>query len=183
MQKKEMVEIVDIYGISTGEIVEKETAHDKNLLHKEVGLFIINSNNQVLLQKRSANKRFNPNKWGLCAGHVEAYEENDSAMLRELKEELGVTVNKNDIVHFDTVVRKRELNSHIRYEYYMFLDKDEKDFTIQSEELSEVKWIDFNKYKDMVKNNDSTITWSNNKYYINALKKLEKIIEEHSKRK
>ena len=66
----ELIKIVDKFGNFTGKIIDKEEAHDKNLLHNEVGIFIINNNKQVLLQKRSATKRFSPNKWGLCAGHV-----------------------------------------------------------------------------------------------------------------
>ena len=38
--------------------MDKEEAHDKNLLHNEVAVFIINDKKQVLLQNRSANKRW-----------------------------------------------------------------------------------------------------------------------------
>jgi isopentenyldiphosphate isomerase len=181
MTRKELIEIVDKNGNSTGEILEKELAHDRNLLHKEVGLFIINSNNQVLLQKRSANKRIKPNIWGLCAGHVDAYEDNLVAMHRELKEELGFDANKNDIIPFDIVLKENESNSHIGYRYYMFLDRDVKDFIIQEEELSEVKWIDFIEFKNMVINNNPNITFSNNKDNINTINKLEEIIRKHNK--
>lgn len=58
----ELIEIVDRNGNFTGQIIDKEEAHDKNLLHNEIAVFIINDKNQVLLQKRSANKRFDPNK-------------------------------------------------------------------------------------------------------------------------
>jgi 8-oxo-dGTP pyrophosphatase MutT (NUDIX family) len=128
------------------------------------------------LQKRRATKRFNPNKWGLCAGHVEAYEDNKTAVLRELKEEIGVIANKEDVTYLYTVVKERESNSHITYGYYMFLDRDEKDFIIQEEELSEVKWIDFKKFKNMVISNNPSITFSNNKDNMDMIEALEKII-------
>ena len=38
----ELIEIVDENGDFTGQIMDKEEAHDKNLLHNEVGIFIIN---------------------------------------------------------------------------------------------------------------------------------------------
>ena len=78
----ELIQIVDKNGNFTGQVMDKEEAHDKNLLHNEVGIFIINDDGKVLLQKRSANKRFSPNKWGLCAGHVDAYETLEEAALR-----------------------------------------------------------------------------------------------------
>ena len=59
----ELLDIVDENGKLTGEVMEREKVHDLNLLHWEIAVFIVNKNNQVLLQKRSPNKRFNPNKW------------------------------------------------------------------------------------------------------------------------
>ena len=89
----ELIEIVDENGNFTGQVMDKEEAHDKNLLHNELGIFIINDKKEILLEKRSANKRFNPNKWGLCAGHVDAYETLEEAALREIKEEVGLDVS------------------------------------------------------------------------------------------
>lgn len=47
----ELIQIVDENGRFTGEIMDKEEAHDKNLLHNEVATFIINDNKQILLKK------------------------------------------------------------------------------------------------------------------------------------
>lgn len=96
----ELIQIVDKNGNFTGQIMDKEEAHDKNLLHNEVAAFVINDKGQVLLQKRSANKRFNPNKWALCAGYVDAYESLENAILREIKEEIGIGINPNELVPF-----------------------------------------------------------------------------------
>lgn len=93
----ELIQIVDKQGNFTGQIMDKEEAHDKNLLHNEIAVFIINDNNQVLLQKRSTNKRFNPNKWGLCSEHVDAYESLQDATLRELKEEVGLNISNEEL--------------------------------------------------------------------------------------
>ena len=64
----EIIEIVDENGIFTGEMMSREEAHTKNLLHNEIAVFIINNKKQLLLQKRSANKKFNLNKWGGMCG-------------------------------------------------------------------------------------------------------------------
>ena len=37
----ELIQIVDENGNFTGQIIDKEEAHDKNLLHNEVAAFII----------------------------------------------------------------------------------------------------------------------------------------------
>ena len=156
----ELIQIVDENGNFTGQIIDKEEAHDKNLLHNEVAAFIINDKKQVLLQKRSANKRFNPNKWALCAGHVDAYESLEDAILREIKEEVGLDISKDDLHQFgEREFTIRDSNSHITYFYYIRSNLNEKDFVIQKEELSEVKWFDIDDVIEMIKKNDSSIVF------------------------
>ncbi len=156
----ELIQIVDKNGNFTGQIMDKEEAHDKNLLHNEVAAFVINDKGQVLLQKRSANKRFNPNKWALCAGHVDAYESLENAILREIKEEIGIDINPNELVPFgEREFTIRNSNSHITYFYYVKSNLNEEDFIIQKEELSEVKWFDIDQVIEMIKSKDESIVF------------------------
>src|SRR5437868_14436701 len=48
-------------------------------------------NGTVLLAKRSAGRRAYPNRWSFPGGHVEAGESLHDALIRELREEIGVT--------------------------------------------------------------------------------------------
>lgn len=148
----ELIEIVDENGNYTGQVMDKEEAHDKNLLHNEVGIFIINDKQEILLQKRSANKRFNPNKWGLCAGHVDAYETLEEAALREIKEEVGLDVSIEELIPYgEKEVTIKDSNSHITYFYYVKCNKKEDEFIIQEEELSKVKWFNIDEIIMMIK--------------------------------
>ena len=148
----ELIEIVDENGNFTGQIMDKEEAHDKNLLHNEVGIFIINDDGKVLLQKRSANKRFSPNKWGLCAGHVEANESLENAALREIKEEVGLDITSKELISYgEREITISDSNSHITYFYYIRCNKKENEFAIQTEELSEVKWFNIDEIITMIK--------------------------------
>ena len=47
----------------------------------------MNEKGEVLVQKRSANKKQAPNKWGMTAGHVDAGEESMQVAKREVLEE------------------------------------------------------------------------------------------------
>ena len=168
----ELIDIVDKNGNFTGEVMDKEEAHNKNLLHNEVAIFIINDKKQILLQKRNANKRFNPNKWGLCAGHVDSKESLENAALRELREEIGLNLSIRDL----KTLSKREFtigesNSHITYFYYIKSNLDEKDFIIQTEELSEVKWFDINEVIDMINNEDQSIVFKKERLFLFELLK------------
>lgn len=170
----ELIQIVDEKGNFTGEVMDKEEAHDKNLLHNEVAVFIINNQNQILLQRRSANKRFNPNKWALCAGHVDAYESLEDAAIREIKEEIGIDVTKNDLHKYgEKVLSLKESNSHITYFYYIKTNKKENEFKIQVEELSEVRWFDIDKVIDKIINNDNSIVFTEKR--LNLLKGLKEL--------
>ena len=169
----ESIEIVDENGNFTGEVMDKEEAHDKNLLHNEISVFIINDKKQILLQKRSANKRFDQNKWALCAGHVDAYESLEEAAIREIKEEIGLDISKEELIPFgERTILIKETNSHVTYSYYIKCNLKEKDFTIQKEELSEVKWFDIDEVINMIIAHDSTIVFSENR-----LKWFEKLKE------
>lgn len=171
----ELIDIVDKNGNFTGQIMDKEEAHHKNLLHNEVGVFIINDNKQVLLQKRSSNKRFNPNKWALCAGHVDAGESLENAALRELNEEVGISISINDLKPFvEKVFTIRNTNSHITYFYYVKSNLNEKDFVIQKEELSEVKWFDIDKVIEMINNKDNSIAFDTKK--LNLFEQLKSLV-------
>ena len=152
----ELLDIADEYGNLTGEVMDREKVHDLNLLHWEVALFVINDKKQVLLQKRAATKRFNPNKWGLCAGHVDSGESIDASALREIEEEIGLKLSLDDLKVLEKMeIKKRESNSHIVRVYYVICNQE--NFKIQKEELSEVKWFNIDEVINMIKNNDDTL--------------------------
>lgn len=163
----ELIEIVDKDGNATGELIDKEQAHNKNLLHNEVGCLIINGKGQVLLQKRSANKKFDPNKWALCAGHVDAGESLDDAMKREIKEEIGINIVNGELKSYGAKeVKIKQKNSHITYFYYLVKDLPVEAFKVQQEELSEVKWFDIDEVIKMLINNDERLALGSERVYL-----------------
>lgn len=85
----EYFDVLNEKGIYTGEVKTREECHEKGLWHKAVVVFIINSKNQVLLQKRSKQKKLWPDMWDITAGgHVDSGEFGFQAIIRECKEEL-----------------------------------------------------------------------------------------------
>lgn len=174
----ELLRVVDQYGNFTGEVLERKLVHERNLLHNEIAVFVLRCENggQILLQKRSANKQMNPNKWGLCAGHVEASESIVDAALRELEEEIGLTVSRDELHPLlERRVRIGEKNSHITYPFYVWCDQDETFFHIQEEELSQVKWHSIDSVVTRVKQGDSTLTLKEG--WLPYLEELEHIID------
>jgi len=54
---------------------------------------LVTPQSKLLLVKRSAESRWMPNKWGFVGGKIEANEQPDAAIRREIKEEVGLEVN------------------------------------------------------------------------------------------
>ena len=61
---------------------------------KGVTCFVINEKGEVLIEVR-ANKGLTPGKNDLCSGHLDNDETETQAMIRELKEELGIDLGES----------------------------------------------------------------------------------------
>ena len=76
-------------------IIEK--AEEKTLTENEwlkgVTCFVINEKGEALIEVR-ANKGLTPGKKDLCSGHLDDRETETQAMIRELREELGIELEE-----------------------------------------------------------------------------------------
>ena len=87
----EYVDVLDENGIPTGEIVTRDEAHKTGKWHRAIVVAIVNSDNKVLLQRRSKNKKKRAGMWDISvAGHVSTGQDSISASIREINEEVKV---------------------------------------------------------------------------------------------
>lgn len=109
------------------------------LLHPVVHLHIMR-NGQILLQKRSMNKRIQPGKWDTCVGgHVSAGEDVREALMREASEEIGLDASEAKFLksyEFRSDVERELINIHMA--------EVSADFTIEvsNDEVTEVRFWD-----------------------------------------
>lgn len=156
----ELLRVVDENGNNTNEILEREELHNRNKLHNEVTIYIINNKGEVLIQRRSKKRRFSPNKLGVIAGHVLYNEDPTSSAVRELKEEVGLKIKKEDIHPLcNKYLVKEEYNNHYMYPFYVVSNKEAKDFIIQKEELTKVKWYKLEDVIKMIKEGNKEIVF------------------------
>lgn len=102
-------------------------------------------------------------------GHVNSGEEIIEGAIRETQEELGI---KSKEENYELCREYIDDNSwEIAQVFIAHLDFDVKDVTLQTEEVSEVKWFSFDKFKKLV-NSDEHVPLSED-----YKKKLLEIIE------
>ncbi len=154
----EEIDILDDEGQIIGKKYKKE-AHINGNWHQEVHVWIYNSKGDILLQKRAKIKDTFPGLWDCSAsGHVALREHPYDAAVRELEEELGIKVTKEDLEGL--VIRKRVthlpkkkyLNKGYISIFLLRFDGDISKLKLQEEEVSEVKFISPKKLLSDMKN-------------------------------
>ena len=71
----------------------RSEVHARGLLHRAVHVLVFNSRGQIFLQKRSMKKDRQPGTWdSSCSGHVDSGEDYDQTAVRELREEIGLSL-------------------------------------------------------------------------------------------
>ena len=89
---EEMFPIVDENGNIVSAATRGECHNGSKLLHPVVHLHVFNSQGELYLQKRPDWKDIQPGKWDTAVGgHVDLGECIEEALLREVREELGIT--------------------------------------------------------------------------------------------
>jgi isopentenyldiphosphate isomerase len=90
-------EIFDVVN-ERDEVVGQNTrgeVHRLGLKHRAVHVLVFNSRGEAFLQKRSMTKDREPGKWdSSSSGHVDSGEDYDACVVRELREEIGLTIAK-----------------------------------------------------------------------------------------
>ncbi|MCX4302826.1 MAG: NUDIX domain-containing protein [Clostridia bacterium] len=153
----ENIDIVDELGNKTGEVKSREEVHEKGLLHKTVHIFVINNKKDILMQKRSLEKKTNPNKWTTSAsGHLSAGDESREGAVRELYEEIGVKANEEELKYLFTIYEEGKHENLIDREvvdvYLIKRDMELNEFKLQKEEVSDVHWVQLEEFKKLIKN-------------------------------
>ncbi len=154
------MEFIDIYndlGQKSDAIIEKNDAHKKALIHKGVCVWIINSNNEILIQTRSDYVMF-PNMLDISfSGHIQAGETSLEAAVREGKEELGIDIEINKLKYLFSCREYGGINGYFENEIDdVFIYKSDipiEDFKFYDNEVKKVSYISLEQFEMMLKTN------------------------------
>ena len=99
----EILDIVDKKGQPIGLTIDRETAHLEGVRHRTSHVWLlrqVQGETQVLLQKRSQDKDSFPGCYDISsAGHIPAGVDFIPSALRELKEELGLDAEAQELIY------------------------------------------------------------------------------------
>ena len=135
----EIWDILDEQGNKTGKTIQKGEMIPEGYYHMGADIWIIDSKNNILIQKRSPQKKQSPNVWAMTGGYVIKGETTLETIERETFEELGIKINMKNIKlvnHYKT--GKAWLDT-----YLIKQEIDIKDIVMQKEEVSDVKWATY----------------------------------------
>ena len=103
----ELIDILDKSGKLTGESCLKSVAHKHGYYHATIHAWLYTKDGKILMQQRGFTKKTYPGLWDVSvAGHVHAGESIEDAALREIKEEVGLTIKIHQL--HKVAIRKGE---------------------------------------------------------------------------
>ena len=130
--------------------------HRQGLLHRAVHIFVFNRAGQLFLQKRSMNKDTAPGKWvSSCSGHVDAGESYETAAIRELGEEIGLSS-----VTLDPLFKVEPCRETGNEFVWVYRCMSEGPFVLDQNEISDGKWVDLETLQDSLAYESRDFAWS-----------------------
>lgn len=154
----------------------KNEAHKNGLWHRASHIWIYNSNGEILLQLRAKEKPLYPNMWDISvAGHISTGEDPIISGLREVEEEIGLELKKEDLNFW--MIRKvkaifREIkNNEFYYVYFFKFDGDINQLKLQKEEVQRIQFLPIDKIEEELKINPKKYV-PHGKYWFEVINEL-----------
>ncbi len=134
----------------------KSKAHKYGYLHASVHVWFYTDDGKILLQKRSANKIAFPGLWDVSvAGHIVTEENKVTSALREIKEEIGLSISEKQLDYIGLFKEKHDhkidfIDNEIHFTFISNLKKSLNQLKILKEELSAIKLIKIESFSKII---------------------------------
>ncbi|MDR2461935.1 MAG: NUDIX domain-containing protein [Mycoplasmataceae bacterium] len=172
----ELLRVLDDNGNWLGFLEKRGVVHEEKKYYGNVAIWIIDrTTGDILIEKRSREKAHNPSKWALIGGHIVNHDTPEDTVFSEVKEEIGVKLNKKRIKKLCILKPVKSNKYGFSHHFYIIIPSKIIKFRLQKEEVEKVKYINYNKFKNKIKS-------ANEKYsgnwirYKDAFTKLDKIL-------
>ncbi len=114
-------------------------------------VFIENSKGEFLFQMTSKRKK---NVWATTGGHVKSGQTSKEAIIEEIKEELGIDINEDEVKLFKTY----KYDDAFKDVFYIKKDIDINSLTYEKDEVEYVKYLTKDEILDLINNNGNIRT-------------------------
>lgn len=172
MSQQEMLQVINPEtGEPTGDHVSRKELYAKGLWCRTTNIFVLNSLGQILCHQRSFDKEFAPGAWSThFGGHVTEGESFKISALKELGEEIGLSVNPFQLIPWRTSKIK---SAHVWVrDFLTVFDGDISALTLQKEEIEQIQWYQPEEIMDLLDaediTNDNTAQWVAGTHDFNA---------------
>ncbi len=181
----EYIDIVSETGEPTGKVALKSEAHKQGWFHNTIHLWLYTKKGEILLQQRSHKKSIYPLLWDVsAAGHIDAGESFKNAAIRETREELGLTISKNDLIkigvhkHPNSYANGAIKDNEFHQVYIAELKVKINQLVPQEEEVEAIKLVSFKEFRTLLNNseNNNHFVASNRAYYLFVIDKISELI-------
>lgn len=116
----------------------RSEVHRLGLRHRAVHVLVFNAEGKVFLQKRSASKDTHPQTWdSSTSGHVDSGEDYDRSAMRELEEEIGLTVEQPPTRLFKIDACKETDQEFV----WVYRTESEGPFQLHPDEIEDGAWF------------------------------------------
>lgn len=158
MVEKKVV-LVDKSGNQIG-LMPKLEAHQKGILHRAFSIFLFNSKNQILLQKRSLIKYHSAGLWtNTCCSHPGDGEDIIDAGKRRLYEEMGIKTELKK--EFEFTYKEVLGNGLTEHEFdHVLIGNFNGNPILNKDEVEDWKWMSLEEIeKDINENQEDYTVW------------------------
>ncbi|MBQ4283693.1 MAG: NUDIX domain-containing protein [Lachnospira sp.] len=132
-------------GIQVGRSMAKNLPD--GVFHIVVEVYVAMADGRFLTTQRSKNKT-NPLKWEVTGGSILAGETPEKGALRELREETGIEIPKDDLQNLFRYVNKEK---HVIYYGFITRIKENTDIHLQYGETMDYQLLPYDEFKQFVK--------------------------------
>lgn len=150
INREEMVFVVDEHN-QPMRPVKRYIAHKNRLWHRTSGIWVLNEEKQILCQKRSALKDVNPGKWeAFFGGHLAPNEEYLHNAASEMRQELGMTVDNNDLIPYKVFKSDKPNHKEFQQIFALYLEHVPGKFNVEKEEVEDLSWKTIDEVKSFL---------------------------------
>ncbi len=179
---EERLDVLDRFGNLTGKSETKRDIKKGGIWHHTVHVWMLNNENQLLLQRRAVDKSLYPNLWDISVGgHIRSGETKERAAIREISEEILLELSE-DRLEYQYSIRNCKMDDDgieiraINHIFTVIIDSTKDSYAVDNDEVQDLKWVNIEDLESLFFDVDShDLVPHGDKYYGVLLEVLHKI--------